>query len=181
MQRVQKIIIGLGNPGVAYQHSRHNAGFMVLDALAEKLDCSFTAEPKHVADIAHCGSYTLIKPLTFMNDSGKAARSWLAFYKLLESELGLTTTALVYDDLDISFGSWKWLFGKSPKAHNGVNSVISHLGTDQFWHCRIGVENRDQRGVIPSDRYVLSAFTELEKPSLLHVIDQAVQQLTKDW
>ena len=181
MEIVQKIIVGLGNPGKEYQATRHNAGFMVLDSVAAQLGCPFREQTRHTALVAECGGYTLLKPQTFMNLSGKAVQSWLRFYKLLAAEKDLVNLAVAYDDLDIPFGTWKWQFGRGPKAHNGVNSVVAHLGTDQFWHVRIGIENRADRAAFPPDAYVLSSFLATEQAVLHRVTKEARERLLGAW
>lgn len=171
-----KIIVGLGNPGTEYQHSRHNAGFMALDLLAQKLGCSFKDEKDFFAQIAKTSECVLIKPQTFMNESGRTVRAWMQYFKLIATDAQYPDLTVVYDDLDIALGSWKYQFGTGPKVHNGVTSVISHLGSDQFWHARIGTENRQQHRLsIPSHEYVLTPFSADE----FKLIDQVLAQLSK--
>lgn len=177
-----KIIVGLGNPGKEYERSRHNAGFMVVDCLAQQLGCQFKTENDFSAMIAKTNQYVLIKPQTFMNDSGRAVQSWLHYYKKNNESGEYPDLAVLYDDLDIPFGSWKWQFGTGPKAHNGVNSVVTHLGTDQFYHGRVGTENRAQhRLTMPSDEYVLTPFVEDEQLTLSRVLEEITGQVLRDW
>ncbi len=177
-----KIVVGLGNPGKEYERSRHNAGFMVVDQVAQRLGCQFNLEKDFFALIAKTADFTLIKPQTFMNDSGRALRAWMQFYKRVESDGSYPELAVIYDDLDIPFGSWKWQFGTGPKAHNGVQSIITHLGSDQFWHGRIGIENRENhRSSIPSDAYVLTPFTTDEQPKMEQIITASVDRLLGKW
>ena len=177
-----KIVVGLGNPGEVYEHSRHNAGFMAVDRVAELLGCQFREEKDFAAFIAKTNEYVLIKPQTFMNDSGRAVRSWLQYFRHIESSGTYPELAVIYDDLDIPFGSWKWQFSTGPKAHNGVKSMIAHLGTDQFWHARIGTENREQHRLsMPSDVYVLTPFTQEETLVLVPILDQITQQIVATW
>lgn len=177
-----KIVVGLGNPGKEYESSRHNAGFMVVDYLAEKLDCQFKAEKDFAAEIAKTGEFVLLKPQTFMNDSGRALRSWLAYFRKIDTDGNYPELAVIYDDLDIPFGSWKWQFGTGPKAHNGVSSVVAHLSSDQFWHGRIGTEHRENHRLsIPSQEYVLTSFSPDEQTTLSQVIDQIGEQILHQW
>lgn len=177
-----KIVVGLGNPGKTYQQSRHNAGFMVVDRLAQQLDCVWREERAFSAQIAKSSQFVLIKPQTFMNDSGRAVQAWLQYFRELTDENRYPNLAVVYDDLDIPFGSWKWQFGTGPKAHNGVSSVVAHLGTDQFWHGRIGTENRENhRASVPSDEYVLTPFVPDEATTLNQVLDLMVDQIRNKW
>lgn len=157
------IAVGLGNPGKEYERSRHNLGFMVVDELAQRLDIEFRMDKKCSALVAKSPDLVLIKPQTFMNDSGRAVRAWLSYYVDLSSEYIYNRLAVVYDDLDLPLGSWKWQLATAPKAHNGVNSIIAHLGTEQFWNGRVGIENRTaHRQSTPSSEYVLQPFLSSE-------------------
>lgn len=177
-----KIIVGLGNPGKDYQSSRHNVGFMAVDRLAQLLNVSWREEKAFTALIAKTAELILIKPRTYMNDSGRAVQGWLQYYRKIETSATYPQLAVIYDDLDIPFGSWKWQFGTGPKAHNGVKSVIAHLGTDQFWHGRIGTENRENHRLsVPSDEYVLAPFVANEMATLAQVLKEMTDQLLKKW
>ena len=177
-----KIIVGLGNPGKEYEHSRHNAGFMVVDRLAQQLGCQFKREPDFMAEIAKTADFVLIKPQTFMNDSGRTVQAWLHYFKKLQKSGEYPELAVIYDDLDIPFGSWKWQYGTGPKAHNGVRSVAAHLGTEQFWHGRVGTENRENhRSSVPSDVYVLTPFAPDEQATLSTVLDDLVTHILHKW
>lgn len=177
-----KIIVGLGNPGKEYENSRHNAGWMAVERVAEKLSCRFRDEKDFFAQIAKTGEYVLIKPQTFMNDSGRAVQAWLQYFKKIEPSGTYPNLAVVYDDLDITFGSWKWQFGTGPKAHNGVQSIVAHLNTDQFWHGRVGTENRENhRSSAPSEAYVLTPFASEEQLSVATVLDEVSDRVLHTW
>ena len=177
-----KIVVGLGNPGKEYESSRHNAGFMAVDLLARQLGCSFKPEKDFSAEIAKTAEYVLIKPQTFMNDSGRAVRAWLQYFKKISDSGTYPELAVLYDDLDIPFGSWKWQFGTGPKAHNGVKSLSAHLGSDQFWHGRIGTENRENHRLsIPSDVYVLTPFVPDEHAELERVLLAVTAKINGEW
>ncbi len=161
------MIVGLGNPGFEYERSRHNAGFMFLDALVEKIAAPAFALQKNVeAQLSKHSNYVLVKPMTFMNDSGKAARAVLEFYKDSIKEGFPNNTIAVYDDLDIEFGSYQIKQATAPKAHNGVLSLTAYLKTNAFWHVRIGVDNRTGDRTIPGSNYVLQHFTIEEQQQL---------------
>jgi len=167
-----KIIVGLGNPGDNYQKTRHNIGFMFLDYLAgEKTDWKF--DKKFNAHILEKGEFTLIKPQTFMNNSGLSVRAYLDYYKLLPKKLGLFTKGnidlsqtliVVHDDLDIDFGRHKNSVNASSAGHNGVESIIKHLKTKNFTRIRFGIKN-EFKANIPGDKFVLQRFSgdELDK------------------
>ncbi|MCX6783620.1 MAG: aminoacyl-tRNA hydrolase [candidate division WWE3 bacterium] len=162
-----KLIVGLGNPGNEYKNTRHNAGFMIVSALAEGLawnnDKGFKAE---IADKGNWGDrgdkILLMRPQTFMNSSGEAVAAVAAFYKVNISDI-----LVIHDDLDVKLGEFKLQQGIGPKVHNGLLSIEEKLGTKDFWRLRVGVDARDngQRDV-PGEKYVLSDFT-LEELSLL--------------
>ncbi|GIK84446.1 MAG: peptidyl-tRNA hydrolase [Patescibacteria group bacterium] len=163
------IIVGLGNPGSRYELTRHNAGFLILDNLRQVMECpKFTSNKRIFSDVCKVDTSIFIKPQTFMNESGKAVRSALDFYKLLtkgSKEGGFHNLFVIHDDLDLELGSYKIQYGTGPKGHNGLLSVYQHLGTQNFWHVRVGVDSRQGERSIPPDVYVLEKFApqELEK------------------
>src|SRR3989338_2231622 len=150
-----KLIIGLGNPGEKYQNNRHNAGAMLTEFLKMRPPIS-TDKERIIADTTG----------VYMNESGRVVKKLIDFYKILPQNL-----YLVYDDLDIPLGSYKIVQGRGPRLHNGVESVKNALGTENFWHVRIGVEGRDRgRDRVSGKDYVLQNFTEEEKRRLKEVI-----------
>jgi PTH1 family peptidyl-tRNA hydrolase len=176
----KKYVIGLGNPGTEYEKSRHNAGFMVVDGLAKKIGLSWRFDKKFNAEIAHAagGEIVLVKPQTFMNDSGAAVRAVLAYekYEGLETN-NLSDLYVAYDDLDLLLGQKKIQFATHPKIHNGVNSILQSLGTDQFWNVRIGTDTRDGARNIDSKDYVLKPLTAEERARLAEVIANVIQEV----
>lgn len=173
-----KLIVGLGNPGEKYEKHRHNAGFLTVDTLAEretdqqwsavkKFDCLLiTIEKKLI----------LAKPQTFMNSSGKSVRKLVNHFKIKIPELWI-----IYDDLDIKLGEYKIQKSKGPKDHKGLLSIYKTLGTRDFWHVRVGVENRAQElgardQKVSGERYVLEDFKEEE----LMVIEQVIDKIVRD-
>jgi PTH1 family peptidyl-tRNA hydrolase len=165
----RKVVIGLGNPGDEYQNTRHNSGFMYIDYLLGK---DLKGDGFQGKKLRHCVVYSveddliLVKPQTFMNNSGEAVKEvvkWLGVD--IEKEL-----ILVHDDLDIPLGKYKFQFEKSPRDHNGVKSVEDHLGTVKFYRLRIGVDNRGGKN-IDGEKYVLERFSEEELVQLREVFD----------
>jgi peptidyl-tRNA hydrolase, PTH1 family len=159
-----KLIIGLGNPGEKYQKNRHNAGFIIVDEL--KKDWSFPDfefSKKFNAEISE-GSQNeekmmLVKPQTFMNNSGEAVQKIMSFYKLTPEDI-----LVIHDDLDIDFGEFKISTDSGPAGHNGVQSIIDKLGTKNFKRFRIGIEGTEKRKTrfIPGDEFVLKDFSDEE-------------------
>ena len=183
-----KLIVGLGNPGKEYANSRHNAGFMFLEALKDKFlyqkdiyATEWREEDTFQSEISFVkrGSTivaVLVKPKTFMNNSGEAVSK---IVKKLEIENISENMVLVHDDLDIALGEFKIQIGKSPNGHNGVKSVEDRLGTNNFKRVRIGVENRQEKSIKGED-YVLMKFTKEEKIILDETIQQAIQGILVD-
>lgn len=175
-------IIGLGNPGDEYATTRHNVGFMVVDALAARMQIKFDDMQKHQAAVARSAEATLIKPLTYMNTSGTAVRSVMQFYdKELLQQSRLDSVFVVHDDLDMPLGKWKCELGHGPKAHNGLTSLYEQLGSQAFWHVRVGIDARDRstpEGQIPGRAYVLQAFSDSELSLLEPTISAILDRLT---
>jgi len=168
-----KVVVGLGNPGEQYKKSRHNIGFMFLDFIAgEKADWKF--DKKFNALILEEADRVLIKPLTFMNNSGMAVRAFLDYYKLLPKKLGLFTgknndltsiLTVVHDDLDLDFGRVKVSVNSSSAGHRGIESIISHTKTKNFKRIRFGINN-EFRSKISAEKFVLQNFSSDELDSL---------------
>lgn len=154
-----KIILGQGNPGADYATSRHNLGFMVLDAFAQAHDLNFQAKPKFKADLAefnHNGDkILLVKPTTFYNDTGQTARALLDFYKLDPTNL-----LIVHDELALPFGVIRTRLGGSDAGNNGVKSINRAIGPATA-RLRLGIWN-DQRERIDDASFVLSRLSQAE-------------------
>lgn len=158
-----KLIVGLGNPGEKYRNSRHNVGYMVIDKLKSQ-----------ISNIKYkIQNSKLIKTNTYMNESGKAVKKQYTKYKIQYTDL-----YVIHDDLDIRLGSYKIQFGKGPKDHNGLNSIYQSLGTKDFWHVRIGVDNRTSNDRISGEKYVLQDFTQEEKSLLEKILPKLTNELS---
>lgn len=154
-----KLIVGLGNPGNKHKNNRHNSGFMVIDELARLLlDEEWSSVKKFQSLIVkHEGLFVLVKPQTFMNQSGKAVKKLIDQYKVESSDLWV-----IHDDLDIALGDYKIQKGKGPKLHKGIGSIEEKLGKTDFWRVRVGIENRSIKNIISGETYVLQNFIEEE-------------------
>ena len=154
------IIVGLGNPTAEYEGTRHNVGFEVIDAIADKYNISMT-ERKHRA---FCGKgiiagqkVLLIKPQTYMNLSGESVRSALDFYKLdPESEI-----LVIYDDVSLGVGQLRIRKKGSAGGHNGIKNIIAHLGTSVFLRIKVGVGEKPKEYDLAD--YVLGHFSKEDK------------------
>ena len=166
-----KIVVGLGNPGLDYQFTRHNLGFMVMDAVAENHSLSF-AQRKFKSLIAS-GSIAgqkvvLVKPQTFMNLSGEAVGPLVRFYKRPLEDL-----VVVYDDIDILFGNIRLRPDGGSGGHKGIQSIIENLGTDAVPRVRIGI--RGNMPIRDLSAYVLKPFTSDEDTELDRIILKACE------
>lgn len=149
-----KLIVGLGNPGKEYARNRHNIGFRIVDAFGDS--------EKDVM---------VLKPMEYMNNSGKAVAKEVKFYKLDPSK----DILIVSDDKDMLFGKLRERSEGSAGGHNGLKSIIEHLGTENFHRLKFGVGHEDQK--IPTDAFVLQNFSEEEEELLPDLIDSSVKKI----
>lgn len=181
-----KLIIGLGNPEPEYQDTRHNAGFLAVDKLTSDFGLQISVFDKKTNSEISKGTINkkrvvLAKPQTQMNNSGKAARALLNFYKLKPENL-----ILIHDDKDIPLGETRVQTNRGPAGHNGVKSVIQHLGTQNFTRIRIGIgaSSPPARGGVGgggSDiaAFVLGKFSAEEKKVLKKVFENVVKEIER--
>lgn len=170
-----KIIVGLGNPGKPYEHTRHNIGFDVIDALAKKWDAPLTnSKFNGMYATVHRpeGKVLLVKPLTYMNLSGECVGPLMNYFDLDVEDL-----IVIYDDLDLETGKLRLRQKGSAGGHNGIKSLIQHLGTQEFNRIRVGV-NRPPVGMKVAD-YVLSKFSKDEQVIISDAIDKSVNAVEK--
>ena len=161
-----KVILALGNPGEKYVHTRHNAGFLVVNQLAAEQGAQFSNKPKFFSDIAELNmsgeKILLVKPTTYYNDVGISARALMDFYKLT-----LDNVLVIHDDTALDFGKIRVRKGGRDAGSNGLKSLHTHIGAD-FWHIRIGTDNLLRRQIGDVD-FVLSKFNADE------------QKILRDW
>ncbi|MBI4032361.1 aminoacyl-tRNA hydrolase [Candidatus Berkelbacteria bacterium] len=172
-----KLVVGLGNPGEKYQATRHNVGWLVVDALGKALGAGeWRHDDRFEADLVEVGQgqdkLILVKPTTFMNNSGRAVERIRAFYKLDPADI-----VVIHDELALPLGTLRIRLGGETAGHNGIGSLIHHLGTDQFWRVRIGIETDHPGRSADPTNFVLSRFPADEQTLIDQVIDQAVQHL----
>ncbi len=160
---VEYIIVGLGNPGTQYQDTRHNAGFMAIDTIAEK----YSADVKKIKFKSLCGECTiadkkclLMKPSTYMNNSGEAVVEAMNFYKL-----GIENLIVLYDDISLEPSKLRIRRKGSDGGHNGIKSIIYLTGEDTFPRVKIGVGKKPHPQYNLAD-WVLSSFRSEEIPLL---------------
>lgn len=170
-----KLIIGLGNPGEEYKNNRHNVGFILIDKIAQELSLNFDNNKKkslYARGKSKDIEYILLKPQTFMNLSGESAIYVSKFFNVKLEDI-----IVIYDDMDIPFGSFKIKKGGSSGGHNGIKSLIAHLQSDDFTRVRIGI-GRPSAGKKVND-YVLSNFSKKEREELDTVISNDVIEAVK--
>jgi PTH1 family peptidyl-tRNA hydrolase len=168
-----KIIAGLGNPGPDYENTRHNVGWMAVDAFAKKFRIDINKHEKNAmtgTGRVAGGSVMVAKPLTYMNLSGDAVKSLVNAYA--ES---LDDLIVVYDDIDLPLGKLRIRPGGSAGTHNGMRSIVSSLGSEKFARLRIGIGGVDSSGRLRD--YVLGEFTPDETPAVQKAIERSVDAL----
>lgn len=177
-----KLIIGLGNPGEKYIGTRHNLGFAVLDEYAKKhLPSTITWEKSQklkVELLRISPEVLLVKPQTYMNDSGLGVKLVTSFYKL-----PIDQVIVVHDDLDLLVGKIKIRLGGSGAGHHGIESIIQSLGSDKFIRVRLGIGNENTQyaehgqDTINIDHFVLQPFTAKERVIVKRQVKHAVQAI----
>jgi len=165
------IVVGLGNPGPQYAATRHNLGFMVVDALGARAG-GVQFRSKFHGDLAEVrlasGPATLLKPLTYMNGSGRSVQAALAFFKLPPSEL-----LVVHDELDLSFGDLRLKAGGGDAGHNGLKSITQQLGTSEYPRLRVGIGKPPPGFRGSGADFVLEGFRPAEKAELDPLVERA--------
>ena len=172
-----KLIVGLGNPDDKYEKTRHNIGFDVVDALAKSWQFSWQKNKRFHGMVAQGRSpqnhqILLLKPLTYMNRSGQSVKAVLDWYKLLPDSV-----LVVYDDLDLPLGRARLRLSGSAGGHNGMKSIISHLGSQQYPRLRLGIGRAHQSGNAAS--HVLGRFSKEERLVVANVIGMAAEMIEK--
>lgn len=169
------LIAGLGNPGREYQHNRHNIGFMVADQIAKELGVEFTRMQNNamVTKGSHAGkTVVLVRPRTYMNESGRAVSALLRFY-----DIPLHNLLVIYDDVDLPFETLRLRAGGGSSGQKGMQSVIQHLGTQEFARLRVGIDRPPGRMKTPD--YVLQDFSARQQETLPWVLDRAAKAALK--
>jgi PTH1 family peptidyl-tRNA hydrolase len=167
-----RVVVGLGNPGPEYRDTRHNVGQRVLDVLAKTVRGSWRRDgPTIVARGRWRGEEVrLIKPLSFMNESGPVVAK-----ALRRAEAGPADVILIYDDIDLPLGTVRVRMKGSHGGHNGVRSVIDALGTQDIKRVKVGVGRPDHKGDVPD--HVLTSFEHDELPVVDAAVAEAVEKV----
>lgn len=171
------LIVGLGNPGLQYENTRHNIGFKVIDNIAKEYNIEINRQKfkgVYGEGFINGEKVILLKPTTYMNLSGESIREVVDFYKLTCEDI-----VVIYDDISLDVGRLRIREKGSAGGHNGIKSIIAHLGTDVFPRIKVGVGQPN----IDLVNYVLGKFTDEEMEVLSESIDastKAVSEIIKD-
>lgn len=164
------LIVGLGNPGKKYADTRHNAGFFVVDRLAQRAGAAFRGKfsGRFAEGLIENQRVVLLEPETYMNDSGRSVAAAATFYKV-ESK----NVVVVHDELDIPFATLRLKCGGGEAGHNGLKSISAHLGTKDYVRLRFGVGKPPAGFRGTGADFVLQAFAPAERAELDRLVDQA--------
>jgi PTH1 family peptidyl-tRNA hydrolase len=167
-----RLVAGLGNPGRGYAATRHNAGFWFADALAAKLGARFAHEAKFASELARVGDVRIIKPMTFMNLSGRAVAGVARFFAIDPDAI-----LVVHDELDLVPGDARLKLGGGVAGHNGLRDIKAQLGSADFWRLRIGI-GHPRNSALPEREvvdYVLKPPDGDERTQIDDAVDRALR------
>lgn len=170
-----KLFVGLGNPGKKYEKTKHNIGFMVIDSLSKRLNIPLNESKfngQFGSGLVDGEKVFLLKPLTYMNLSGECVRPFMDYFKISPEDL-----IVIYDDLDLPVGKIRLRQKGSAGGHNGMKSVISAIGTENFHRLRVGIGRPENRQ--PVVDYVLSAFAEEDQEVIEDVVEKCSEACEK--
>ena len=173
-----KLVTGLGNPGGKYEKTRHNAGFWWLDMIANQARATFRRDSRFQGAVAKVatsgGDLWLLKPETFMNNSGQAVAALAGYYKISGKEI-----LVAHDELDLPPGGVKLKFGGGLSGHNGLKSIAPSLGTQDFWRLRLGIGH--PRDSAASEREVIDYVLHAPRVEEQDAIDAAMSRALAVW
>ncbi len=174
MQQGIQCIIGLGNPGEKYRDNRHNVGFWFIDELARRHGINLRPEGKFFGDVGslelNAGKCRLLKPMTYMNRSGKSASALARFYRIPPEHI-----LVVHDELDLPAGTVRLKQGGGHGGHNGLRDIISALGSRDFWRLRLGIDHPGHRDKVTG--YVLSRPSRDDQQKIEQAIDAGADSI----
>lgn len=169
-----KLLVGLGNPGSKYAETRHNVGFRFLDLLARTEGLRFEATPRFRAETARwdspAGSVLLVKPQTFMNDSGESVGALARYYQVDAQDI-----IIIYDDLDLPVGKLRIKTGGGHGGHNGLRSIHTHLGSADYVRVKIGIGRPDHKNITA---WVLGKAEEGDRADEARLFDALLAELS---
>ena len=169
-----RLVAGLGNPGREYAATRHNAGFWFVDELARKLGMSLAPESRFGGDVGKAGDVRVVKPMTYMNESGRSVGALARFFGIAPDEI-----LIVHDELDLKPGEAKMKLGGGVAGHNGLRDIQAALGSADFWRLRLGI-GHPRDSVLPQQDvvdYVLKPPRAEERT----LLDAAITRALAAW
>jgi len=167
-----KLIVGLGNPGPTYATTRHNIGFMVIDKILQRFSYNDISKKSFFGKLYKLNDILLLKPMTFMNLSGKSVQAVANFYKIKSSDI-----LVVHDDLDLPFGALRVKIGGGHGGHNGLKSIDAVIGKE-YNRLRLGIGKPEHKGMVTG--YVLSPFSK-EELVLLERFTEYAKEVALEW
>lgn len=170
-----KLVVGLGNPGNKYNFTRHNTGFLALDFYFKVSNLKWDKKTRLGATVGRRDDILFIKPQDFYNDSGVAVQRYMHFYKIDISDI-----LVVCDDFNLKYGTLRYRSSGSAGGNNGLKSIISTVGTDDFARLRIGTGNDGLRQKMGDVDFVLSKYTPEEKEKLPEILREVTEKID-DW
>ncbi|RMD59261.1 aminoacyl-tRNA hydrolase [Candidatus Parcubacteria bacterium] len=180
-----QIIVGLGNPGPEYNLTRHNLGFMALDHLVSQERLKWRQRKIWQAEVCRWQNFLLVKPLTFMNNSGQSVRSILTYFRLLRYGRNLdhptdlsSVLTVIHDDIDLPIGTYKESVGAGSGGHKGVQSIIDQLDTKQFRRFRLGIRPDNKK--TPTEKFVLQKFTAKEQKIIFPLLEEIEKKIKNE-
>jgi len=169
-----RLVAGLGNPGRQYEATRHNAGFWFADALALRLGASFRMESKFAGELAKAGEVRIVKPMTYMNGSGRCVAALARFFDVPGGEI-----LVVHDELDLRAGEAKIKLGGGHAGHNGLRDIHAALGTPDYWRLRIGIGH--PRDAALTQQEVVDWVLRPPRADEKQLIDESIQRALDAW
>tara|TARA_Y100000589_G_C27181995_1_gene641167 strand:- start:993 stop:1556 length:564 start_codon:yes stop_codon:yes gene_type:complete len=164
-----KVLVGLGNPGRKYSNTKHNFGFWIIDCFLKEGSLELQAG-KGDYHYIKTNDFYLVKPMSYMNNSGLALFQFVNYFKINIEDL-----LIIYDDIDLPLGTIKYKKSGSSGGHRGIESIIYHLKSDNFHRLRLGIATDDI--MRPSEKYVLSPFHKTYKKELEDVINNSLDSI----
>jgi len=168
------LVAGLGNPGRGYAATRHNAGFWFADALAARLGVSFAHEGRFAADVAKSGNLRIVKPMTYMNESGRSVSGLARFFGIAPDAI-----LVVHDELDLRPGDARLKLGGGLAGHNGLRDLHAKLGSADFWRLRVGI-GHPRESELP-EREVIDYVLKPPNAADRSAIDDAIARALDAW
>jgi len=167
-----QLVVGLGNPGRRYARPRHNIGFMVVEEFARRARGTWEGDRQLNSEVARVGLLRLLKPLTYMNESGRPVGALCRFHQWQPAQL-----LVVYDDVSLPLGRLRLRAAGSAGGHNGMRSIIQHLGSDAFPRLRVGIGDGRHSAGESLTGHVLGEFTEAEEIDRRDAVDRAADAI----